>query len=49
MVEVVGLPSGGAIEVPSFEVALRSGVRVSVPPGFVAEDLRRLLLVLEAR
>ena len=41
----LGAGSRGAA--PAFGVTLPSGISVSVPDGFVTDDLRRLLAVLE--
>ena len=49
VVEVVGLAVDSADASRSFELVLPNGVRVIVPAGFAAGDLRRLLAVLEAR
>jgi transposase len=47
IVEVVGLGAGSRGAAPAFGVTLPSGISVSVPDGFVTDDLRRLLAVLE--
>ncbi len=49
VVEVVGLAVDSAAASHSFELVLPNGVRVIVPAGFAAADLRRLFAVLEAR
>jgi hypothetical protein len=49
-VQLLGLPQTGPdASAERIEIALGSGCEIRVPPGFAAEDLARVLDVLQAR